>query len=261
MNDENQMPKPETVSAGALLSLEMPPVTGNPETETGPKPKPETETAGWPELNGRRYDPARYRLNAAVPIFLHRHGHPMPGGGRKAGAGAGAPRSFIPPETETGPAPDTTPEPAAKPEAAPEAATPAGARRATARAGTRLLYTATGIVTGNPDEAVPPAREDEELKDTATYIMEGSGWVPGPLVALVIMVVSYGIYVASRPKNNAALQARWKSLLKGREKNVTPSPDEKAGTTKGHTKTADAAPSSAASAKPAAGEFVSAFNP
>jgi hypothetical protein len=111
---------------------------------------------------------------------------------------------------------------------APEVVTPPGARRAAARAGTRLLYTGTGILTGNPEEAVPPAREDQELQDTAAYVMETSGWSPGPLIAFGILLVSYAVIVASRPKNSTAIRKRLDSLRgKGGEKpaDFTPAPD------------------------------------
>jgi hypothetical protein len=244
--------KPETVTAAALGGTALPPVTGGaPKPAAGAKPetepKPETET---PALlhNGRACDPARYRLNADGTLYLNRHGRPMPRGGRKKGTGAQtatgtgtaaetAPKpepSYIPTEPPPEPKPETGTETGngaeVKPGTAPEVVTPPGARRAAARAGTRLLYTGTGILTGNPEEAVPPPGEDKELQDTAAYVMESGGWDPSPLVAFGVLLVSYAIIVASRPKNSAAIRRRLKSLMqKGGEKpaEFTPSPGEK----------------------------------
>jgi hypothetical protein len=188
---------------------------------------------------GRLFDPKRFRANADGTPFLNALGRFMPRGGRKPRNGATAPETAPaqppaaaawtaeeraeaktaqpPPGAESGNG-ATAPETAQPP---PEVVTPSGTRRAAARAGTRLLYTGTGILTGNPEEAVPPEREDKELQDTAAYVLEAGGWNPSPLVAVGVLLLTYGVFVASRPKNQEALSARWRALWRrGAEKAV-----------------------------------------
>lgn len=188
------------------------------------------------EHNGKKYDAARYRVKPDGTLFLNRYGQPMPRGGRK-------PRTAQTPESapETSPwsaadraaasgqpetaAPGGEPETAAEPQPdMPETITPAGTRRAAARSGTRALYMATGVVTGNPDEAIPPPREDKELQDTAAYILETSGWNPQAGVAFLILCVGYFILVGSRPKNRGALMRWWQS--RGKPKKAEPATAE-----------------------------------
>lgn len=120
---------------------------------------------------------------------------------------------------------DATPESApaanAEPQNVPEAITPAATRRAAARAGMRLIYTGTGIATGHPDEAVPPPREDKDLQDTASYILDASGWNPGPFIGFLVLLATYLIFVGSRPKTRQMLSDLVRGLWK---KDVTPPP-------------------------------------
>lgn len=60
------------------------------------------------------------------------------------------------------------------------------------------------------------------MQETAAYVLEASGWNPSPLVAAGVMLLTYGVFVASRPKNQAALAARWRALWKRGTKPVAP---------------------------------------
>jgi hypothetical protein len=223
-----------------------------PKTETATVEPPasgsaETAANGPRDSLGRLFDPVRFRANADGRPFLNAQGRFMPRGGRKPRNGGTAPETApAQPPAETAWTPEeraaaktaqppsgaesgngeTAPETAKPP---PEVVTPSGTRRAAARAGTRLLYTGAGIVTGNPEEAVPPEKEDKELQETAAYVLEASGWNPSPLVAVGIMLLTYGVFVASRPKNQEALSARWRALWKRGTKTVAPAAPARTG--------------------------------
>jgi hypothetical protein len=234
------------ITAGAPRAAEK--TAGKPASGAAGPPGGAGETApeGPRDSLGRLFDAKRFRAVADGSPFLNKRGQFMPRGGRKprnretaAGSAPGQPpgeppagsvwtaeeraaaQTAEPPAAAEGGNGGTAPETGTQ--APPGTVTPSGARRAAARAGTRLLYTGAGILTGNPEEAVPPRREDEELQDTAAYVMEMSGWNPGPVAALGVLVLTYGLYVASRPKNQEALAARWKALWRrGAEKTAAP---------------------------------------
>jgi hypothetical protein len=224
MSEAAQTMNPASVAADILADAPKADTTAKP-----PASAPVPESAPKPETgkrdiihNGKAYDPDHYRLKPDGSLFLNKYGNPMPKGGRKPKAAtAPAPETSVwsetdraaaaaPVQPETGNGETGNGQPQT---VEPEVITPAATRRAAARAGTRLLYTATGVVTGNPEDATPPVKEDKELQETAAYIFEASGWNPGPKIALTIMVITYLLYVGSRPKNLAVLSNWWRGFI------------------------------------------------
>lgn len=219
------------------ISAEPPQTQQTAQTQQTPQTENGSPSAGEArDSRGVAFDAAKFRQRDGRPQVDSQGRYVPLGGGRKRKTPVPQPPPAQTPETawsaeekteaaKTAPLPENGAQPppnaageaAAEPPEPPKSATPGAARKAAARAATRVLYTATGVVTGNHDEAIPPPAQDKELIETTEYAMEASGWQPGAKIAFVLAALGYVIWAVSQPKNREWLTR----LLKPKPKTVT----------------------------------------
>ncbi|MDR0351967.1 MAG: hypothetical protein LBI02_00940, partial [Opitutaceae bacterium] len=220
-----------TAAVAADLAKTMPEVTVQPPASGGAA-APGNTPAFPPDAVKRAWDSTRFRANPDGTPRLDTLGRfvSLKCGRRKAGVSAGG--SYIPPEPKT-PAPAA---PGGARDGGPGGAEgvaggsvetappppPAPTNTAAAEVLTRGLYTATGAITGVPEEATPKPGDHENLKTVMASALDAWGLRVGVGLGLVVGFLGYVLMVLNSPKTRKALAAKLEDWRAARAKRVTP---------------------------------------
>jgi hypothetical protein len=212
-------------------------VTGQAAPKLEESPRAGKPAPGTLDAKGTPFDPAKHS-GARHPVYDTW----LPKGGRKPGS-VSKPPAPPPPETawsaadrafaSAPAAPAVADQPAAPPAAAQEttrAAEPAPELECNADDAAEVaangIYLATGLATGEGEEARLKGSEHAQLKRTLAAYARSKGWHATGGLAVALALVAYVLVVLRRPKTEARLSNWWKRYQEGRKvaaaKSVTP---------------------------------------